>query len=55
MNRMNDFIDSFKLDGEVLLNGKNIYSNNIDSTELRKTVGMVFQNLIHFLNQSIII
>ena len=43
MNRMNDFIDSFKLDGEVLLNGKNIYSNNIDSTELRKTVGMVFQ------------
>ena len=43
MNRMNDFIDSFKLDGEVLLNGKNIYSNNIDSTELRKNVGMVFQ------------
>ena len=43
MNRMNDFIDYFKLDGEVLLNGKNIYSNNIDSTELRKTVGMVFQ------------
>ena len=43
MNRMNDFIDSFKLDGEVLLNGKNIYSNNIDSTELRKTIGMVFQ------------
>ena len=43
MNRMNDFIDSFKLDGEVLLNGKNIYNNNVDSTELRKNVGMVFQ------------
>ena len=43
MNRMNDFIDTFKLDGEVLLNGENIYSNNVDSTELRKNVGMVFQ------------
>ncbi|MAQ43855.1 MAG: phosphate ABC transporter ATP-binding protein [Candidatus Marinimicrobia bacterium] len=43
MNRMNDFIDSFRLDGEVLLNGNSIYDDNIDSTELRKNVGMVFQ------------
>lgn len=42
LNRMNDLIDSVKIDGEVLYEGKNIY-NNYDVIELRKKVGMVFQ------------
>jgi phosphate transport system ATP-binding protein len=42
LNRMNDLIDSVKIDGEVLYEGKNIYSD-YDVIELRKKVGMVFQ------------
>lgn len=42
-NRMNDLIDGVKLEGEVLLNGKNIYDKKINTDELRKKVGMVFQ------------
>ncbi len=40
-NRMNDFIDNFRLEGEILINGVNIYRAN--PVELRKRVGMVFQ------------
>ena len=53
-NRMNDYIDSFKLSGDVLIDGQNIYEKNILVDELRKNVGMVFQNLILFLNQFLI-
>ncbi|QAA33720.1 phosphate ABC transporter ATP-binding protein PstB [Clostridium manihotivorum] len=42
LNRMNDLIDSVKIEGEVLFEGKNIYSD-YDEIELRKRVGMVFQ------------
>ena len=42
-NRMNDYIDSFKLSGDVLIDGQNIYEKNILVDELRKNVGMVFQ------------
>jgi phosphate transport system ATP-binding protein len=42
-NRMNDLIDHTRLEGEVLVNGKNIYSKDIIIDELRKSVGMVFQ------------
>lgn len=42
INRMNDLIDSVKIDGEVLFEGKNIYQD-YDEIELRKRVGMVFQ------------
>jgi phosphate transport system ATP-binding protein len=42
LNRMNDLIDSVKIEGEVLFEGKNIYEN-INVIELRKRVGMVFQ------------
>jgi phosphate transport system ATP-binding protein len=42
INRMNDLIDSVKIDGEVLFEGKNIYSD-YDEILLRKRVGMVFQ------------
>ncbi len=43
MNRMNDFIDGTRLEGEVLLDGEDIYSKKIDPVELRQRVGMVFQ------------
>lgn len=42
-NRMNDLIDNVKIDGEILIDNINIYSDKINVNELRKTVGMVFQ------------
>jgi phosphate transport system ATP-binding protein len=42
-NRMNDYIDGFRIEGEILLDGKNIYQKNVRVDELRKEVGMVFQ------------
>jgi phosphate transport system ATP-binding protein len=42
LNRMNDLIESVKIEGEVLYEGKNIYTD-YDVIELRKKIGMVFQ------------
>lgn len=42
-NRMNDYIEAFRMEGEILINGKNIYKKKIDVEELRKEIGMVFQ------------
>ncbi len=42
-NRMNDYIDGFRMNGEILLNKKDIYDESIKVEELRKKVGMVFQ------------
>ena len=43
MNRMNDLVDNFRLEGDILLEDQNIYSPEIALTQLRKRVGMVFQ------------
>jgi phosphate transport system ATP-binding protein len=43
LNRMNDLIEGTKVDGNILLDGKDIYSSDIEVEELRKRVGMVFQ------------
>jgi len=43
LNRMNDLVDSVKITGSVLLDGENIYDSNVDTTLLRKKIGMVFQ------------
>ena len=43
LNRMNDLIPIFRKEGQILLDGKDIYDNNVDVVELRKKVGMVFQ------------
>ena len=43
LNRMNDLIASCKLNGDILYEGKNIYSKDFDVIELRSKVGMVFQ------------
>jgi phosphate transport system ATP-binding protein len=43
LNRMNDTVDGCRVEGEVLLDGDNIYQQNLDVVELRARVGMVFQ------------
>ncbi|SHJ13620.1 phosphate ABC transporter ATP-binding protein, PhoT family (TC 3.A.1.7.1) [Geosporobacter subterraneus DSM 17957] len=43
LNRMNDLIDNVRIEGEILLDGINIYSEKSDLIQLRKNVGMVFQ------------
>jgi phosphate transport system ATP-binding protein len=42
-NRMNDYIDGFRMEGDILLDSKDIYDPSIKVEELRKTIGMVFQ------------
>ncbi|MBE5973616.1 MAG: phosphate ABC transporter ATP-binding protein [Paenibacillaceae bacterium] len=43
LNRMNDLVPGVKIEGEVLLDGENIYDTRVDTTLLRKKIGMVFQ------------
>lgn len=43
LNRMNDVIVGAKVDGRVILDGRNIYDEDIDAVEIRRKVGMVFQ------------
>jgi len=43
LNRMNDLIDGVKIEGNVIIDGRNIYDKDIDVVELRKRVGMIFQ------------
>lgn len=43
LNRMNDLIDSVKIEGKVLLDGEDVYAPGVDTTMLRKRIGMVFQ------------
>lgn len=42
-NRMNDYVDGFRLEGEIRIDGDNIYKKKINVEQLRKQVGMVFQ------------
>ena len=42
-NRMNDLVDSVRVEGEINLDGSNIYAPEVDVTLLRQRVGMVFQ------------
>jgi phosphate transport system ATP-binding protein len=43
LNRMNDIIPGTRVDGNVLIDGKNIYTGGTDVVDLRRRVGMVFQ------------
>jgi phosphate transport system ATP-binding protein len=43
LNRMNDTIAGTRVDGKILLEGKDIYDTDMDVVELRQKVGMVFQ------------
>ena len=43
LNRMNDIIPGTRVEGEVVLEGEDIYASGVDVVEIRKRVGMVFQ------------
>ena len=43
LNRMNDLIDNVRIEGEVTLDGDNLYARGVDVVGLRQRVGMVFQ------------
>ena len=43
VNRMNDLIDTVRIQGEMILNGESIFDVGVDVIELRKRMGMVFQ------------
>jgi phosphate transport system ATP-binding protein len=43
MNRMNDLVPGVKIDGLITLDGEDIYDPKVDTTLLRKRIGMVFQ------------
>ena len=42
-NRMNDLVDSVRMDGSIRLSGQDIFESTVDVAELRRQVGMVFQ------------
>jgi len=42
LNRMNELIPSARMDGEILIDGKSIYDEDVNITQLRRRVGMVF-------------
>lgn len=48
LNRMNDIIEGTRVSGDVLLDGEDIYSRDVDVVSLRKKVGMVFQKSTPF-------
>ncbi|MBL8088521.1 MAG: phosphate ABC transporter ATP-binding protein [Chthonomonas sp.] len=43
LNRMNDLIDGTRITGTIEVDGRNIYSRDVDAVSLRKQIGMVFQ------------
>jgi len=43
LNRMNDIVEGARVEGEILLDGQNIYAPEVDVVQIRKRVGMVFQ------------
>lgn len=43
LNRMNDSVNQCRIEGSVMMDGKDIYSRHVDVVELRTKVGMVFQ------------
>jgi len=42
-NRMNDLVDSCRIEGEIIHEGRNIYSREVNVAQLRRRIGMVFQ------------
>ena len=43
LNRLNDTIDNVTIQGDINIDGQNIYDKNVDVVSLRKKVGMIFQ------------
>ncbi|WP_087117546.1 phosphate ABC transporter ATP-binding protein PstB [Corynebacterium urinipleomorphum] len=53
LNRMHEVIPNASVDGEVLLDGHDIYAKNVDPVAVRNTIGMVFQKANPFPTMSI--
>src|SRR5919198_2638172 len=53
LNRMHEVIPGARVDGQVLLDGENIYASNVDPVQVRRTIGMVFQRPNPFPTMSI--
>ncbi len=53
LNRMHELVPGARMSGEVLLDGKNIYAENVDPVIIRRRVGMVFQKPNPFPTMSI--
>ncbi len=43
LNRMNDSVSAFRLEGEILYHGHDVYGNGVNRVEVRRRIGMVFQ------------
>jgi phosphate transport system ATP-binding protein len=43
LNRMNDSVASFRIQGQILYHGHDLYGGNVDQVEVRRRIGMVFQ------------
>jgi len=43
LNRMNDSVSAFRLEGQILYHGHDLYASNVDQVEVRRRIGMVFQ------------
>jgi phosphate transport system ATP-binding protein len=43
LNRMNDSVPSFRIEGQVLYHGHDMYAGDVDRVEVRRRIGMVFQ------------
>ncbi|MGF3522869.1 MAG: phosphate ABC transporter ATP-binding protein, partial [Candidatus Bathyarchaeia archaeon] len=52
-NRMHELVPTAKIAGQVLLDGKNIYADDVDPVQIRRRVGMVFQKPNPFPTMSI--
>src|SRR5882762_6939393 len=53
LNRMHEVIPGARVEGEVLLDGEDIYASTVDPVEVRRTIGMVFQRPNPFPTMSI--
>jgi phosphate transport system ATP-binding protein len=53
LNRMHDMTPGFRMSGEILLDGVNVYSERVDPVYLRRRVGMVFQQPNPFPRMSV--
>lgn len=49
INRLNDIVRGFRLDGQVMLSGQNLYAPHIDPVRVRRQIGMVFQQPTPFV------
>jgi phosphate transport system ATP-binding protein len=43
LNRMNDSVGGFRIEGQILYHGHDMYAGNVDQVEVRRRIGMVFQ------------